>query len=504
MNDWKAFGQTDDGSLPFEGCIQGTAYECQFGAIEPAGTLSAASRAEYAVNTQFLNWGVNCEPGDATFRSCPTARQSDGYPLGQIILYGSMVTITDSQRPTLRVGGPLLTPGWWRPGDVVTYDASDATGIRGARLAIAGRTTRDPRPCDYRRPAPCSNVSARRLVVPAGIPDGQHASQVVAEDAAGNAAVAQRTISIDGTPPNALLERASGRSIVLWLTDDASGVASATLEVRRNSTEPYRTLNAALENGKLRATSTATVRRGSTCASPSATTRATSPRATRRGCRRRARRSAAVPQSALRPREDPVRPPRDAARPPHALRRPALRGPDDRRDFRGPKRGAEAMPAGSAVTDRRGRFSLAVPAGPSRAYRLVSPASGGALGSAPGRLRPRARVEHDPRLPDTPLHTGRVRFSGRLRTRGQRIPGRGLVLVLQGPRARQVAHVRGHANEPKGPLARLATPSAAGRALPDPRPHPAPGRLPVRARLLASADHPGRLRVGGECTQSTA
>ena len=40
--------------------------------------------------------------------------------------------------------------------------------------------------------------------------------------------------------------------------------------------------------------------------------------------------------------------------------------------------------AGHAVTDRHGRFSIKVPAGPSRTFRLVFPGAGGALGAARG------------------------------------------------------------------------------------------------------------------------
>ena len=79
MNDWGVVAQTDDGNTPFEGCILGAAYECQFGAIEPPGTLSNASRAEYAVNTAVLNWGVSCVPapsGRARRPASPTAIRS--------------------------------------------------------------------------------------------------------------------------------------------------------------------------------------------------------------------------------------------------------------------------------------------------------------------------------------------------------------------------------------------------------------------------------------------
>ena len=96
------------------------------------------------------------------------------------------------------------------------------------------------------------------------------------------------------------------------------------------------------------------------------------------------------------------------------------------------KRGAPAVAAGSAVTDRRGRFAIKVPAGPSRTYRLVFSGSGGALAAGRG-VSVRVPASSTIRASRTRLSgAGLVRFSGRLRTRGQRIPGRGLVLVLQG------------------------------------------------------------------------
>ena len=83
------------------------------------------------------------------------------------------------------------------------------------------------------------------------------------------------------------------------------------------------------------------------------------------------------------------------------------------------------------MTDRHGRFSIRVPAGASRTYRLVFPGAGGALGAARGiSIRvPASSTIHASR---THVSGGRVRFSGRLRNRGQPIPGSGLVLVLQG------------------------------------------------------------------------
>ena len=134
------------------------------------------------------------------------------------------------------------------------------------------------------------------------------------------------------------------------------------------------------------------------------------------------------------------------------------------------------------MTDRRGRFSLRVPAGPSRTYRLVFGGAGGALGAARG-VSVRVPASSTIRASRTRLSgPGRVRFSGRLRTRGQRIPGRGLVLVLQGRERRPLAHVRGHAHEPQGPLARRAT-RFSGR----------PGRYPIRVRIRRQSSYPFEL-----------
>jgi hypothetical protein len=37
-----------------------------------------------------------------------------------MVVYGSVVTITDQQAPTLKPAGPLLASGWRRPSDVLT------------------------------------------------------------------------------------------------------------------------------------------------------------------------------------------------------------------------------------------------------------------------------------------------------------------------------------------------------------------------------------------------
>ena len=89
----------------------------------------------------------------------------------------------------------------------------------------------------------------------------------------------------------------------------------------------------------------------------------------------------------------------------------------------------------------------------------------------PRRLRARAGVEHDPRVADAP----RRRPGPLLRPPAQPRPAHPRPRPRArppGPRARQVAHVRGHAHEPQGPLARELPLQRPPGELPDPRPHP--------------------------------
>jgi hypothetical protein len=102
--------------------------------------------------------------------------------------------------------------------------------VRAVRLEMGGRTRRVAASCDYHLPAPCPGRRASTLRVPDGTPDGAYGARIVAEDASGNPTALQRTISVDGTPPGAVLERASGRTIVLSLTDNAyANVATGRL-----------------------------------------------------------------------------------------------------------------------------------------------------------------------------------------------------------------------------------------------------------------------------------
>ena len=370
--------------------------------------------------------------------------------------------------------------------DVVTYDAADSTGIRSGRLEIGGRTSRAARPCDYRRPAPCSNVAGGRIAVPAGIPDGTLGARIVADDAAGNQVVAQRTIKLDGTPPTAVLERARGKSIVISVVD----AFAATLEVRNKSTEPYRALDAKVENGRLtarlngrltarldrgrasRVDMRVTVRDAAGNVAQGAPTRLTATSA-KFGRRSRKVRSGRVKVPFGRTTRLRGRLTRSASQ--------ALAGQTIVATATVRGRGAPAKAAGSAVTDRRGRFSLRVPAGPSRTYWLAFNGGAGALSAARSvSVRvPASSTIHASRTRVS--GRTRVRFSGRVRTRGERIPGRGLLLVLQGrERGRWRTFEDARTNGEGQWRVRY---SFSGR----------PGRYPIRVRIRRQSSYPFEL-----------
>lgn len=429
---WKIFARDENasviGGVFGETCSAAPgSIGCSFGSDTG---VSAASHAVYPVNVAKISYTISCEYSGG----CPRY-YDDGTnraATATIKVFGTRVRISDPTAPSLKVGGPLSTAGWHKPGAVVTYDASDTSGIRAVRLEVAGLTRRATAPCDYRLPAPCAARSRATLTIPDGIPDGSYVGRIVAEDASGNESALARRISVDGTPPGAVLERARGKTIVLGLSDNASGVAGATLEVRRNSTEPYRTLNAAVTSTRL----SAKLDRGSASKlDMRVTVRDNAGNVAQGNPTRFNVTSARVGRRFRKVRSGHVKIPFG--------RRATLRGRlalSAGQAFAGQtivatsairKHGAAPVPAGTAVTDRHGRFSIKVPAGPSRTYRLVFAGSGGALGSARGvSVRvPASSTIHASR---TRLAGGRVRFSGRLRNRGQRIPGRGLLLVLQG------------------------------------------------------------------------
>jgi hypothetical protein len=306
--------------------------------------------------------------------------------------------------------------------------------------------------------------------------------RLVTQDAAGNSGVAQRQVLIDDTPPTAVLERASGKTIVLAVSDATSGLASGTVEVRSGSNQPYRTLATTLGGGKLRAR----LDRGSASkVDMRVTVRDAAGNVTQGNPTRLSVTSAKIGRRFRRVRGNRVTVPFG--------RRATLRGRltlSAGQSFAGQtiavtsttrRHGAHARSAGTVTTNRHGRFSLRVAAGPSRTLRFVYNGARGALGVARG-ISYRVPASSTIHASRTRLFGAtRVRFSGRMRSRGQPIPARGLVLVLQG---RERGHWRTFDDTRTDGKGRWhATYAFSGR----------PGRYPIRARIRRQSSYPFEL-----------
>jgi hypothetical protein len=143
--------------------------------------------------------------------------------------------------------------------------------------------------------------------------------------------------------------------------------------------------------------------------------------------------------------------------------------------------GAPLRAVATVTTDRRGRFSAPVKRGPSRTIGLRFDGRGDVLRAARGvgvRVPAASTIHASRRFLAGP---GRVRFSGRMRTGGRRIPDRGLVVILQGRedgRWRTFADTRTNRR---------------GRWQASYRFRGVPGSYPVRARIRRQAGYPYEL-----------
>jgi hypothetical protein len=428
-NGWRVTARQADGNIiggPLFGetCnIASGQIGCEFGS---RSGVSAGSRVQYELDTTQVFYNAACE----STSGCPTSNDA-GTRFAEFEVYGAAVTVRDDTAPRLTVGGPLLADGWHRPGDSQRLDcsATDATGIRRVELAGAA-TDASPRPCDYTRPVPCANASGRFTTA---LPEGVHPIRIRAEDAAGNPVTAERSVHIDGTPPSARIALAKGRRILVDVTDNVSGVASGQILVRGSTKEPFRPLPTTLSGGRLRAR----MDRGRAgrsdirvVADDVAGNRRegfgtkiliTGARSGRRAPRVRGGRVTIPNGRAARLRGRLS-----------LIRGASVAGAHVAATTTVSHSGAPTVPLSTTTTGRTGRFSLRIAPGPSRVLRISSPGAGGALG-ATGRLSIRVPAASSIRASRTALSgPGRVRFSGRVRSLGQPLPTRGVILSLQG------------------------------------------------------------------------
>ncbi len=410
-------------------CQPGTAIfpnPCQIG----SPGYSDASKAVFDGRAEMFEMGVFCG-GAAISQRCLT-NDGAGGPYAFIDLQGAAVTLDDPVAPAITAGGALIGPGWRKSSEFAAINASDSTGIRAARLDVDGRVvTRKKSACNYTVPVPCPGSVRNVRFFGNAIADGAHTVRLVAEDAAGNDGIVQRSVLMDGTPPTAILKRARGKKIVLSVKDPASGVASTSVAVRNHATDPYRPLPSTFANGTLRATlDTGVASRvdirvrvadnaGNVSEGNPTRLSATSAKVGRRLHKTRGGR-VRVPfgrNAKLRGRLS-------------LSTGGSLAGQTVVATSTVRKKGSRTVAAGSGVTDRHGRYSINVPAGPSRAFRLTFGGAFGALATARG-LSVRVPASSTIKASRKRLSSGRVRFSGRVQGNGLPVP-RGLVVVLQG------------------------------------------------------------------------
>jgi hypothetical protein len=144
--------------------------------------------------------------------------------------------------------------------------------------------------------------------------------------------------------------------------------------------------------------------------------------------------------------------------------------------------GARAAPLRGTATDAHGRFSVRMPAGPSRILTVAYPGAAGLLprvSHAALRVAASSSVHAAPRLL---FGRGLVRFWGRLGLRGTRVPAQGKLVDLQAfdaGRWRTFATARARGRHGSWRAQNLFS----GR----------PGRFPIRVRIRRESTFPYEL-----------
>ncbi len=434
-----------------ESClVQPGAYLCDF------GSKNTSAPVDLDLNATQVTYQVACVRDGGT---CDT--ESDGFPLAGMTIFNAVATVRDDTAPKLGAGGSLLAGGWHRPDEEVSLEASDATGISSAVASAGAGTGALATPCDYSQMVPCANVKAGLRLT--GLADGRQSLTVTVKDAAGNPATTTAAINVDGTPPYVEWQPRSGRTLAAKVSDAYSGVAGGQIAVDGTA------LPTALASGRLTATLPAGLARGAQVTlsvSDNAGNSATGvPARLEIAQRVKARNGRAV---TLRGR---LLTPAGGGIPNVPVVATATIS----------RRGATAEPAGTATTDARGRFALRLPAGPSRTVRLTVNGGGGLLGLVRA-VAVRVPASSTIRASRRAVSAGtRVTFSGRIRAAGQRLPSRGLIVVLQGRSAgawRTFADTRT---------------STSGRWSASYRFRGVPGRYPVRLRIRRASGFPFEL-----------
>jgi hypothetical protein len=315
------------------------------------------------------------------------------------------------------------------------------------------------------------------------VADGRHTLTVIAEDTAGNVGRADRTLDLDGTPPAVARVPVTGRRIAAVVSDPASGLQGGLIEVRSKRDGAFTALRTTLRNGRLTATvprsmspSKVGIRvtvsdRAGNSVSSLVTSMSLSTRIGKRS-RKVQNARANVPYG------------RGVTVLGRLTTTDGAPIPNQVVVLHGVLRqtGAAPQEVARTSTDTGGRFSVTLPASPSRVVTVSYTGAGGFLHrSRTVALRVKASAS---------IHTndllisgaGSVRFDGRLRLLGTSLPPGGKLVDLQarsGGRWSTVATTR------------ATGPPASWRAVA--RFRGTPGSYPVRLRIRREATFPYEL-----------
>ena len=446
-------------------------------------SFPATTPVSYDVGEPVVSWGVQCAGPSAT-SLCFTGDGTNRH--AHLHLQAAIVTVDDPVAPTAVSGLP--GDGVRRTNEIFTARATDSAGVRSLRVLVDGVARVDDHyTCDFRLAAPCEASRSRDFDL-VGVSDGRHTVTTIAEDAASNVTRTEQVIDVDGTAPVVDRVPVNGRTVTVLVADAGSGLAGGTIEVRNGSTKPFVALKTTLRTGRLTATVPRSISmsrlgirlsvadRAGNAFSAIVTSMSLSTRVGKSSSRKVRNERATVGYGravTVLGRLTTV----DGS--PLADQEIVLAGTERRT-------GAVAADLARVRTDTGGRFSVTLPAGPSRDIVVRYPGASGLLHrSRAVSLRvPASATIHAARA--SLRGQGSIRFTGRLRALGGALPPGGKIVDLQ-------ASQRGRWST----VATTRTRGASGTWSAVARFRGTPGRYPVRLRIRREALFPYELGYSG-------